>query len=142
MICKHFNLSYIGVRDDIDLYEYWQLLATAYKAEELEDYNMASLVAIGVNDPKRLKRWKFSDPDLSGKVKGNPGETMARMAQLLSGGDMTPNGSAIERARATGRRIIYVVAENQYIDEQGNPTERRKGEDIVLQLPQTSQVIN
>lgn len=126
------------MRDEIDLYEYWQTLAVAYDAEELDDYNTASLIAIGVNDPKRLKKWKFATQDKAGTKPQNndASQALLGLALMTSGGDMKPSGDMTSFAQHTGRRIIYMVAQNEYVDGAGTPTVKTR-DDLVMPLPTT-----
>ena len=121
-------MSYIQVRDDIDLYEYWKLLAIACGNEEQEDFNFANLVAIAVNDPKKIKRLKPASIETATK----PTDFLVGMVAAM--GNTKPTGSASEFARATGRRIIYATPAG-YIDENGQPVMRERN-DLVLMQPQ------
>lgn len=124
-------MSYVQVRDEIDLYEYWKLLAIACANEERDDFTFANLVAIAVNDPKKIKRLKPATTGGSDR----PEDFLVGMVAAMGG--TKPSGTAEEFARATGRRIIYATPTG-YVDEQGQPTMRERN-DLVLQQPQMVQ---
>lgn len=122
-------MSYVQVRDNLDLYEYWKLLAVACEAEERADYNFASLVNIGFNNPKAIKKLR---PDTS--VTANPVNFLTGLAASMSDGEeIKPTGTPEDYARHTGRRIIYAT-DSGYVDEAGNLTTRERS-DLVLQKP-------
>jgi hypothetical protein len=144
MICEQFNMSYIQVRDDIDLHEYWQLLAVAYDADEREDHNFASLVAIAVNNPKKLRNWKYATPDKAGTrpESNDVTQTLVGFALMNAGGNFQGNtGDMTAFAQYTGRRIIHMVGENTFIDQSGEIVEKTR-DDLVLPLPQSSEHVH
>lgn len=135
-------MSYIDVRDRIDLHEYWQLLAVAYDADERADHNFATLVAIGVNNPKKLRNWKYATSDKAGtRAESNDvTQTLVGFAMMNSGGSLQGSGGDMTAfAHYTGRRILYMVEQDRYIDQQGLPAVKTH-DDLVLPLPQSEQV--
>lgn len=115
------------------------MLAVAYDADELDDYNTASLIAIGVNDPKRLKKWKFATQDKAGTKPQNndANQSLIGLALMASGSaNLQPSGDITSFAQHTGRRIIYMVAQNEYVDAVGTPTVKTR-DDLVMPLPTT-----
>lgn len=135
-------MSYIQVRDDIDLHEYWQLLAVSYDADERADHNFATLVAIGVNNPKKLRNWKYATSDKAGTRPENNDVTQSLIgfALMNSGGSLQGGGGDMnEFAYYTGRRIIHMVGQDMYIDQQGTPTIKTR-DDLVLPLPQSQEI--
>lgn len=127
LICKHFNMSWIQVRDELTLYEFYPLLAESLDAEELDDYNLATMVAIGVNDPKRLKKWNWASSDRAGtrsSISGNPFATLAQFA--AAGGDLSAKSDPFAFAKHTGRRIVFFDAEGNHFDEAGESVEPAK----------------
>lgn len=114
-------MSWVDLRDDLTLFEYYCLLAESLDAEELEDHNTASLVAIGVNNPKAIKKWKWALPDKAGTRPGaGPGSALVNAATLLSGGKMKASGKMQEFANATGRPFAYRMQDGSLVDVDGN----------------------
>lgn len=113
------------MRDDLSLYEYYILLSESIDAEEDADLNFATLVAIGVNDPKRLNRWRRDSKNRNGGyIQGDtPFHSIAAFATSIAG-SLKANGDAIDFARATGRSVAYMDKQGNLFDESGSPTER------------------
>lgn len=129
-------MSWSELRDNVDLYEYWCLLAEAMDADELEDFNLAHMVYIGVNDPKRLKKWKWSSPDRAGTrpLAINPAASVTRFLTKDLRMNLKPTGSGLEYARATGREVVYADEEGHLFDDQLNPLIERPKDAVVLRL--------
>jgi hypothetical protein len=131
------------VRDDLSLSEYIVLLAEAFDAEELErlrDHNLMMGIAVGFNKPRKLPKWKWTSIDKAGTapiVRGTTGaaQGIANMALLMSKGKLeaSPNTYIYERAKATGRRLIYMDEQMNYYDEQGNSIDREK-DDLIIRI--------
>lgn len=117
------------MRDNIDLFEYWCLLAEALDAEELEEYNEVALNAIAFHDPKRLKKWKWQSHDHAGtkNVSQNPAASLMEMVYVATAGDIRPMGNIYEYAQTSGREIVYRTREGTYVNKDGQPIERQPG---------------
>lgn len=131
MICQHFNLSYIQIRDDLTLWEYLPLLAIAADEEEIKPYNEAVTAAIAYHDPKRIKRWKFSSADKAGtRNTGGKGSVIAAMLQMAGEKMTTPSSNeerihrAEEYALATHRTPAYQDREGRLLDKDGKVVEK------------------
>lgn len=107
------------------MYEYYVLLSESIEAEEDADLNFATLVAIGVNDPKRLNRWRRASKNRDGSFiqEDTPFHSIAAFAASIAG-SLKANGDAIDFARATGRPVAYMDATGDLFDESGSPVER------------------
>ncbi len=140
-MCKHFNLTYIDIRDDLSWAEYICILAESLDAEEIEElqsHNQIVGVATAFHQPKKLKKWEWSSPDRAGTRglgKQNVATGLASFALQIAEGKIQagPSTHLIERAKATGRRVIYQTPDMQYFDEQGTPTERQSL-DLIIQI--------
>jgi hypothetical protein len=124
MICQHFNLSWIEVRDELNLYEYYVLLAEALDAQELDDHRVASLQAIAFHNPKGVKRWKWSSPDKAGTKSthsSNPFAAMAAFAMQQTGGVLKKMSDPSMYADATGQTLLFVDNKGNHFDRQGKP---------------------
>lgn len=139
MICKHFNLPWTTVRDDLDYFEYVILLAEALDAEELADYNFAVLTAIAFNAPKQIKKWKWQSPDRAGTRETGTkpaAEGLAKMALSLSGGKLQGANElalqrAFERARSSGRPLIFMDNDGNYYTPDWQPAERTRNSIVI-----------
>jgi hypothetical protein len=131
------------VRDDLSLSEYIVLLAEAFDAEELDrlkDHNLMMGIAVGLVKPKKLPKWKWSSIDKAGTApigRGTTGvaQSIAGMAMIMSKGELeaSPSTYIYERAKATGRRLIYMDEEMNYYDEHGNSIDREK-DDLIVRI--------
>ncbi len=134
-------MSWLEVRDDLSLSEYICLLADAFDSEELEglrDHNMIMGIALAFNKPKKLKKWKFTSIDKAGtspvyKGEQNVAAGLASMAVTLAKGQIqaSPNTYIIERAKATGRRIIYMDEYGNYFHEDGSEANREPMDRVI-----------
>ncbi len=142
MICKHFNLSYLQVRDELTLWEYLPLLAVAADEEEREPYDEAVTTAIAFHDPKRLKHWKFSSPDKAGTKSSGKSAVIGTMLSLVQGQITEPItdteriSKAEEYVKATGKVAAYLDKEGRLFDKEGKPTEKTPLTFVIpLELP-------
>lgn len=130
MICKHFNLSIEYIDEYLDLGKYYCLLAEALDAEELADHNLALLTAIAFHSPKQIKNWKWNSPDKAGTVDRDyvPRSRTDQVTETLKdfGREVfkfnvdraTRNPDrAMEFARITGRRILFMNPDGFLFDE-------------------------
>lgn len=119
-------MSYVDLKYDITLWEYYCMLAEAAEARRDEDFSQAQISAIAYHNPKYLKRWQrdIKKQRQVGVGKEAMANSLVSFAMAAAGGDMRPTGNAIEFARATGRPIAYQQLDGSLLDEAGNPTER------------------
>lgn len=132
LICKHFNLSWTDLRDDICWGDYMCLLATALDAEEREDYKFVMFT----HGSDAVKKWKWQSSDKGGTVKvdkkdkNDVNSTMLNFAQnwqMITTGQRGPlkaTGSAELYAEVSGRPIGYLTKEGLLVDKQGNSIEK------------------
>jgi len=141
LICKHFNLPWTTIRDDLSWSDYYCLLAVALDAEELAAYEYVMMT----HGSDAVKKWKWQSIDEAGTkplpetLPDQPAEKLSSfVATLLAAqtGDSTlrPTGSAEMYAKATGRRIGYVVDIEQgiIVDENGVQVTKEESRDMVL----------
>lgn len=119
------------------------MLAVALDAEELEEYNMATIMAIAFNRPKTLKTWKWGSPDHAGTkpvyTSIRPAEAMVNLAATLLKGDISPSGSGEEWARVTGRTVAYLTEAGELVDAEGNPADKTE---LTIILPINKKKVN
>ena len=143
LICKHFNISYIDLRDDIGYFDYLCLLAEALDAEELEDldrYNEVVNTALAFHRPKKIKKHKWTSIDKAGtepifEGQGGVGLGILNFVAAHGGldekGDIRVNGDVNDFESATGRQLIYPDGKGGYIDKAGNPVRRTRNTILV-----------
>ncbi len=133
-------MSWSDIRDDLSLAEYLCLLSEAFDAEEIEDlktHNLAVATAIAFHAPKKIKKWRWQTPDRAGtrSVGGQKEVAVGLAAMVLSvNKDVLKKGKLeashpsliMERAKATGRPLVWMDSNYNYFDKDGNPTERDK----------------
>lgn len=102
------------------------MLAEAAEARREEDFSQAQISAIAYHNPKYLKRWQrdIKKQQQAGVGKEAVANSLVGLAMAAAGGDMRPNGNAVEFARATGRPIAYQQLDGSLLDEAGRPIER------------------
>lgn len=111
------------------------MLAIALDAEELEDYNFASLVGVAVNNPKQLKRWKWQSPDHAGtKPMRDPTNIVFDLAMQMTGGKLgNAAGSAESFEKATGRIIGFMDDEGHVFNRHGKEISKEEA-DMILPM--------
>ncbi len=120
------------------------MLAEAFDAEELEDldrHNRTIEAAIAFHAPKKIKKWKWRSPDKAGTLILGEGKKavasgLAVMALQLGKGkiDAGPSSFIYERARVTGRRIIFMDPVTlEHFNEDGSPT-AREPLDLIIKM--------
>ena len=129
VICKHFNMSYLDIRDNLSMTEYYCLLAEALDAEELEPYSSMVNMATAFHDPKRLRNYKWQSPDKAGTLPlyyGDSADVAARtvVGAALKGGATKPKKAKIEHlleyAKRSGKTVVYQMEDGRFKDEEGN----------------------
>lgn len=125
------------MRDSLDLYEFYVLLANSLRAEEREQYNLAKNVYTGVNNPKGLKNWKWYYDDVSTgtRIKGDtPQDSLIAFATSKIG-HMEAHGNGLEFAKATGRPYGFLDSEGHLMNDFGQPIENIPGMVIIKLSP-------
>lgn len=141
LICKHFNLPWTTIRDDLSWSDYYCLLAVALDAEELAKYEFIGMT----HGSDALKKWKWTSIDEAGTkplpeaMPNQPADQLSSFVSTLLAaqtGDSTlrQTGSAEMYAQATGRRIGYVVDADKgiVVDEEGNQVSAKEAREMVL----------
>lgn len=119
-------MSYLDLKYDIGLPEYYCLYAEALDAieiEALERHNQAVAIALAFHKPKKLK-WKWNSLDHAGTrgigKSGAGNGLISALAKVAS--DTKSNarrGNAAEFIKATGRLVLYRVEDGTLIDHNG-----------------------
>jgi len=118
------------LRDDLSITDYLALLITSLEAEENERYMEGVIQSIAFNDPKKLKKLKPNHKKI-GKRR-DPAQALAAFALAAAKGNATPNGSAIDHAKATGREVVYRGPDGILRDAAGRQVERDPWKQVVI----------
>lgn len=119
-------MSYLDLKYDVSLPEYYRLYAEALDSIEiksLERHNLAVSIALAFHKPKKLK-WKWSSLDHAGTRSIGNGKIgnglIAALAQVASDTrSQAIKGNASEFVKATGRLVLYKVEDGTLIDHNG-----------------------
>lgn len=124
-MCKHYGLSFNEL-EDVDLGSYLCLLAESLDAEELDNYNYAVMTAIAFNNPKQLKKWQWSSKDKAGTAARGVDQVQNQLINFgkevfkrnIDVEKVNRNPTrAMEFARITGRRILFMNPDGFLFDE-------------------------
>lgn len=124
LVCDHYNLSYLEVREELTWFEYTVLLLHSLDAEEQRDYTLATMMAIGFHNPKHIKKLWRDHKRSTVRRGGNVAESIATFALQHSGGQIQATGQVESFANATGRPIAYRLSDGQIVDKDGKPVIR------------------
>lgn len=102
------------------------MLAESLDAEELDSYNYAVLTAIAFNNPKQLRKWKWSSNDRAGTSSRGPDAVQNKLIEFgkevfkrnIDVEKINRNPTrAMEFARITGRKILFMNPDGFLFDE-------------------------
>jgi hypothetical protein len=108
LICRHFNLSWLNVRDDLDMSDYTCLLAVALKQDERRQYEW------WVNSRQDPKKFKFTED------KSNPFDKIFALATKMGG---IIKGSPVDYIKATMSDYVFIDKEHKFYNKRREPIE-------------------
>lgn len=130
MVCKHFNIPWTYLRDDISITDYLALLVTSMEAEENERYVEGVITSIAFNNPKGLKKLKPKHKRISHK---NPADSLAAFALMATRGNLASSkGSPHELAGWTGRAVVYLGDDGLLRDVDGQVVAKDPTRQVVI----------